>query len=122
MSFKKSLLFISLVVLGIGCAKQPEMQSTKTLKDFGIRASNLFFYYRDLDRATSFYTETLGMQVVADYGMAKILRVATTSYLILVDEAEGMHSADRGHCSDHRSVRRMAHLSESFGCGDEAYL
>ena len=94
MSLKKSLLFISLIVLCIGCAKQPEMQSTKTLKDFGIRASNLFFYYRDLDRATAFYTETLGMQVVADYGMAKILRVATTSYLILVDEAEGMHSAD----------------------------
>lgn len=70
------------------------MKPKTTLMDFGIRASNLFFYYSDLDQATAFYTETLGMQVVADYGMAKILRVASTSYLILVDAADGMHSAD----------------------------
>lgn len=66
----------------------------KTLNDFGIRASNLFWYYKDLDRATRFYSDTLGMEVVADYGMATILRVATASYLILVDATKGMHTAE----------------------------
>ena len=38
--------------------------------------------------------DVLGFETVADYGFAKILRVAPTSYLTLVDEARGMHSAD----------------------------
>ena len=91
---KTSWIFILIVSLLVGCAKKKETETKKTLKDFGIRASNLFFYYKDLDRATRFYTETLGIQIVADYGMAKILRVAPTSYLILVDAAKGMHTAE----------------------------
>ncbi|MFC2165733.1 VOC family protein [Acidobacteriota bacterium] len=90
----KSFLFVLLMALLMSCSSNQEMQSKKTLKDFGIRASNLFLYYKDLNRASAFYTETLGMQLVADYGMAKILRVAPTSYLVLVDAAEGMHTAD----------------------------
>jgi catechol 2,3-dioxygenase-like lactoylglutathione lyase family enzyme len=68
--------------------------SFRTMADYGIRASNLFLYYSDLERAGDFYTNTLGLELVADYGMAKILRMASDSYLILVDAAEGMHSAD----------------------------
>ncbi len=67
--------------------------SFRTLRDFGVRASNLFLYYKDLDRATRFYTQTLGMELLADYTMAKILRVAPGSYLILVDATKGMHTA-----------------------------
>lgn len=59
-----------------------------------IIANNAFFYYADLERAHRFYGETLGLPTVADYGFAKILRVAGTSYLILVDAKEGMHSAE----------------------------
>ncbi len=66
---------------------------TKTMKDFGIRASNLFLYYEHLDAATDFYTHTLGMELVSDYQMAKILRMTADSYLILVDAASGMHTA-----------------------------
>ena len=66
----------------------------RTMRDFGVRASNLFFYYRDLDRATAFYRDTLGLELVADYTMARIFRVAEESYLILVDAAKGMHTAD----------------------------
>lgn len=66
--------------------------SFRTLHDFGVRASNLFLYYKDLDKATRFYTETLGMELLADYTMAKILRVAPASYLILVDATKGMHT------------------------------
>ena len=56
-------------------------------------ANNSFFYYTDLDAAWSFYTDILGFETVADYGFAKILRVAQTSYLTLVDAAAGMKSA-----------------------------
>ncbi len=59
-----------------------------------IVASNAFFYYADLDSAWSFYRDTLGLPTVADYGFAKIMRIATTSYLTLVDAESGMHSAD----------------------------
>lgn len=66
----------------------------RTLRDFGLSASNLFLYYRDLNRATSFYRETLGMELVADYQMARIFRMTGDSYLILVDATKGMHTAD----------------------------
>jgi catechol 2,3-dioxygenase-like lactoylglutathione lyase family enzyme len=64
------------------------------MADFRIRASNLFLYYRNLDRATAFYRETLGLELVADYTMARIFRVAGDSYLILVDATKGMHTAE----------------------------
>ena len=68
--------------------------SFRTMRDFGVRASNLFVYYRDLDRATAFYRDILGFELTADYDMARIFRVADESYLILVDAAKGMHTAD----------------------------
>lgn len=71
-----------------------ENTSFRTMEDFGIRASNLFLYYKDLDKATKFYTQTLGMELLADYTMAKILRITDNSYLILVDATKGMHTAD----------------------------
>ncbi len=67
--------------------------SLRTMDDFGIRASNLFLYYEDLERALDFYSKTLGMEMVADYEMAFILRMASDSYLILVDASKGMHTA-----------------------------
>jgi catechol 2,3-dioxygenase-like lactoylglutathione lyase family enzyme len=66
----------------------------RTMADFGIQAGNVFLYYRDLEKATAFYTQTLGLELVADYGMATILRVAERAFLVLVDAAEGMHSAE----------------------------
>jgi catechol 2,3-dioxygenase-like lactoylglutathione lyase family enzyme len=71
-----------------------QQTSFRTMRDFGIRATNLFLYYRDLDRATTFYTKTLGMELVADYQMARIIRATEDSYLILVDATKGMHTAD----------------------------
>ena len=68
--------------------------SFRTLNDFGLRASNLFLYYNDLEKASDFYSKTLGMQLVADYTMAKIFRMTSDSYLILVDAKKGMHTAE----------------------------
>ncbi|MBX2874799.1 MAG: VOC family protein, partial [Saprospiraceae bacterium] len=64
----------------------------RTIQDFGIKASNVFFYYKNLDQASDFYSNTLGLEIVADYGVAKILRIATQSYLTLVDASVGMHN------------------------------
>lgn len=71
-----------------------EQSAFRTLRDFGIRASNLFLYYKDLDNATAFYQDTLGMELVADYQMARLFRMTGDSYLILVDATKGMHTAD----------------------------
>jgi catechol 2,3-dioxygenase-like lactoylglutathione lyase family enzyme len=68
--------------------------SFRTLTDFGVRASNVFLYYKDLDKAADFYSKTLGMEMVADYTMAKIFRMTSDSYLILVDAKKGMHTAE----------------------------
>lgn len=66
----------------------------RTMHDFGIEATNLFLYYKDLDAATQFYTKTLGLELLADYQMAKILRITSDSYLVLVEATKGMHTAE----------------------------
>ena len=71
-----------------------ENTSFRTMKSFGVKATNLFLYYKDLDAATRFYTQTLGFELLSDYTMAKILRMTKDSYLILVDATKGMHTAD----------------------------
>jgi catechol 2,3-dioxygenase-like lactoylglutathione lyase family enzyme len=68
--------------------------SFRTMNDFGVRASNLFLYYQDLEKASDFYSKTLGMEMVADYTMARIFRMTSDSYLVLVDAKKGMHTAD----------------------------
>ena len=59
-----------------------------------ISANNAFYYYADVEAAEQFYTNTLGLRTVSDFGFAKILQVAPTSYLTLVDADSGMHSSD----------------------------
>jgi catechol 2,3-dioxygenase-like lactoylglutathione lyase family enzyme len=76
------------------CSHSEETAPVDPTREYGITASNAFFYYHDLARAVEFYTRTLGLRVVADYGSAKILQVASTSYLTLVDGTAGMHTPD----------------------------
>lgn len=77
-------------LLGCGPGEAPD-PATLPLPD--IIASNAFYYYEDLDTAWAFYRDTLGFETVVDYGFAKILRVADSSYLTLVNAADGMHSS-----------------------------
>ncbi|MDP6607985.1 MAG: VOC family protein [Vicinamibacterales bacterium] len=97
-------LGVIVVTLG-GCGGSPapapeaemeeaSVEPTNPFREFGITANNAFFYYDDVERAAEFYTDTLGIDQVADYDFAKILRPAGTSYLILVDAEMGMHSTD----------------------------
>lgn len=88
-----------LLAASLGCAQAaPEDGAgegeTIAAEARGIAANNAFFYYADVEAATRFYTETLGLRIAADYGFAKILQVAETSFLTLVDAERGMHSAD----------------------------
>jgi catechol 2,3-dioxygenase-like lactoylglutathione lyase family enzyme len=73
---------------------EAEPQVIETPAERDIIASNAFFYYADLEGAVRFYEDLLGLETVADYGFAKIMRVAETSYLTLVDAESGMHTAD----------------------------
>lgn len=59
-----------------------------------IVATNAFYYYADVEAAWAFYNDTLGLETVVDYGFAKIMRLAESSYLTLVQASEGMHSTD----------------------------
>lgn len=68
--------------------------SFRSMKDFGVEGSNVFLYYKDLKAATKFYQKTLGLELLADYQMATIFRIAGDSFLILVDAEKGMHSAN----------------------------
>ncbi|MGD2153438.1 MAG: VOC family protein [Gemmatimonadales bacterium] len=92
--FRGIALGFATVLLCAACAGEEGSSRVNPVQRFGISASNAFFYYDDLERATAFYTETLGIELVADYGFAKILHVAPTSYLVLVDAARGMHTTD----------------------------
>lgn len=64
------------------------------LDEFGTTASNVFFYYDDVEAATAFYRNVMGLRVAADYGFAKIMQVAPKSFITLVDATQGMHAAD----------------------------
>ena len=94
----KALLMAAMMPL-VGCgADNPKTdepaEAAMTTATPGVTATNAFYYYRDVEAAWDFYTGVLGFETVADYGFAKILRVAPASYLTLVDAARGMHSAD----------------------------
>ena len=62
--------------------------------EIGTTASNVFFYYEDVDAATEFYNQVLGLRTITDYGFAKIIQVAPKSFITLVDAEQGMHGAD----------------------------
>ena len=66
----------------------------RTMDDFGIQATNVFLYYKDLPGATRFYRDILGLELLTEYDNASIFLIANGAYLICVDAAKGMHSGD----------------------------
>jgi len=85
---------VLVLLLGFGIVTHAAQDApVNPFETFGITANNAFFYYADVERAASFYRDTLGLPIVADYGFAKIVRIARSSYLTLVDAAKGMHTA-----------------------------
>ena len=90
-------IFLSIVFSIAACsgeqADQVEVDVMKSKRP-DIIATNAFYYYNDVDTAWRFYQDALGFETVVDYGFAKILRIAESSYLTVVKADEGMHSAD----------------------------
>ncbi len=88
---------VPMLFLATACSAPPEIADPPGEPETDlppILAQNAFLYYRDLAGAEAFYGEVLGLPLAADFGFAKMFRVAESAYLTLVDEAEGMHSAD----------------------------
>ena len=70
------------------------MNNSESGMSVGIEAANAFYYYEDLENAWAFYRDVLGFETAADYGYAKIMHIAKSSYLTLVDVAAGMHKVE----------------------------
>jgi len=100
------LLMITILIFGVltaGCDQvaepptaEPPTENTESIDAidrFGATASNVFFYYQDVEKATEFYQRVMGFRIAADYGFAKIMQVAPKSFITLVDETKGMHSS-----------------------------
>lgn len=98
--FRQCWLPVMCITILVGCSQpmqdasseQGEQQMEQS-NSRDLIANNAFFYYSDLDAAWRFYGETLGFETVADYGFAKIMQVASTSYLTLVEAKAGMKDA-----------------------------
>jgi predicted enzyme related to lactoylglutathione lyase len=98
-----TLVLIAMVLIGFlltACAKKEDVpkkeEAKKKMKasDLSIQANLVFFYYKDLEAAHRFYEDVIGLEMVLDYGFAKLFRISQTSYIGLVDERKGMHSSD----------------------------
>lgn len=85
---------MSVFIISAFMAGHAEAQVTDPMREFGTTASNVFFYYEDVEAATAFYRDVLGFHVAADYGFAKIMQAAPKSFVTLVDQAKGMHSSE----------------------------
>lgn len=92
-----TVVFCGVLVIMAACGREQSARDVVPAP-VGLRpdivATNAFYYYDDVDAAWIFYRDTLGLETVVDYGFAKIMRLADSSYLTLVDAAQGMHSAD----------------------------
>lgn len=87
------LSLLILIFLFFGCERKVEERDMMSLEDLNIQANLDFLYYKDLASAQDFYAKTLGLEMVLDYGFAKLFRISKTAYVGLVDERRGMHKA-----------------------------
>jgi len=91
--FLVCVLFLSFGLIMMSCGEKQE-SIMKDSESLGIQGNILFFYYKDLDTAQKFYEDIIGLEVILDYGFAKVFRVSQTLLLGIVDEEKGMHSVD----------------------------
>ena len=59
----------------------------------GVELTIIFFYYRDLAAAETFYRDVMGFELAIDQGCAKIMHISGSTHVGLVDEAKGIHKA-----------------------------
>jgi len=93
---KALLVYILLLSFGfalMSCGGKQESIIAES-ESMDIQANIIFFYYKNLDVAQQFYEDVLGLEVVLDYGFAKVFRISQTLFLGIVDEQKGMHRAE----------------------------
>jgi catechol 2,3-dioxygenase-like lactoylglutathione lyase family enzyme len=91
------VIFAGLLIVAGGqpvSAHEQKQITLDAISDFDTTASNVFFYYADVEAAADFYSDILGLRVTADYGFAKIVEVSPNSFLTLMDASNGLHTAD----------------------------
>lgn len=54
-----------------------------------------FTYYNDLERASEFYRDVMGFELVIDVGFAKVYKVAENAHIGLVDGKKGLLKATK---------------------------
>jgi predicted enzyme related to lactoylglutathione lyase len=59
----------------------------------GVQANIVWLYYKDVPAAQRFYEDVIGLTLMVDQGFAKVYQVSPTSFVGLVDEAQGLHRA-----------------------------
>lgn len=73
------------------CALEANAQKAPTLPPFTGEVT--FLYFNDVDKAASFYGETLGLKQTFDAGWVRIFAISPSSSVALVDAAKGAHRA-----------------------------
>jgi hypothetical protein len=90
----KLIACIPLLILTVflwGCDPRQEEQSKMSIEDLNVQANLVFLYYKDLASAQDFYENTLGLEMVLDYGFAKLFRISLTTYVGLVNDFSIFH-------------------------------
>jgi lactoylglutathione lyase len=65
------------------------------LSEVGVEGLITFLYYKDLEKAASFYEDVMGFELTINQGWAKIYRVTDGAHIGVVDEKQGYHRASR---------------------------
>ena len=59
-----------------------------------IQAAITFFYYKDPQKANTFYHDILGLELAVDQGWSKIYKISEGAFMGVVDEARGAQRAN----------------------------
>lgn len=70
-----------------------ENSDFRDLQDFGIKGAELHWFYKDLDAAKDFYTNSLGLRIESESDSMVVLRIAGDSKLVLRDLSKSSYSA-----------------------------
>jgi len=81
----------SLAGSGPGAATEAGGQPASALPPFSGEVT--FLYFNDVDKAATFYGETLGLKKTFDAGWVRIFAISPSSSVALVDAAKGAHRA-----------------------------
>ncbi len=100
--FKRcAVIMLATLILGMGGLKPLEEFLPGANADAGRQSPSelppfiggvTFLYFNDVDQATEFYGETLGLEKTFDAEWVRIFATSPTSSVALVDGAKGAHS------------------------------